>query len=232
MEDLIAQIRKDIIALADKQTKEKIIKLTSGAKCYGVTVPKLRQLAKEYKCKLKNIDYESLLKTADKLFADKNREEILFIIFLLSNYNKEKENISWYRISRWIKHIDNWETCDQLSSNIVTDIIIKNIELSKELEALATSDNFWLRRFAIATVANMNHGGRQYPILTFDISKILLTDKEKMVIKAVGWAIREISKDCPNETIKFLNENENIISKSLLKESTELLPPKDKKQYL
>jgi hypothetical protein len=44
MEKLIDQIRNDIIALADKETKDKIIRLTSGAKCYGVAVPKLRHL--------------------------------------------------------------------------------------------------------------------------------------------------------------------------------------------
>ena len=50
----------------------------------------------------------------------------------------------------------------------------------------------------------------------------------RSVTKAVGWAIREISKKCPEETFAFLKENLEIIPKRLLKESSELLPEKEK----
>ena len=189
---IIKEIRKDIIALSDVATKEKVIRLTSGAKCYGVTVPKLRGLAKEYK--KRNIDFAEILPIASDFFENENREEILFAVFLLALYKKDKLQISWNTILQWLDHLDNWETCDQLSSCIVVDILLKKNDFVKDLTTLAKSDNLWKRRFAVSSMANLNHGGRQFKEETQIIINLLQNEKEPMVKKAVDWALKEINK--------------------------------------
>jgi 3-methyladenine DNA glycosylase AlkD len=188
--NMIDQIRKDIIALSDAETKEKIIRLTSGAECYGVTVPNLRKLAKDYK--KRNIDFAEILNLANECFENRNREEILFAVFLLSGYKKERLQITWDTVLQWLNHVDNWETCDQLSTCIAVDILLRKNDFVKDLEALAKSGNLWKRRFAAATMANLNHGGRQFPQETLAIVQLLQNDKEPMVKKAVLWAKKEI----------------------------------------
>ena len=228
--EYVNKIRNLLVESADELTKEKVLKLTSGVKCIGVSVPKIRQLAKDFKAEFVNLDFDIVCEIADQFFKEECREEILFSIFIVAQQKKDFNKIDWKRISIWLKHIDNWETCDQLSGNVVTPIIVKNPNLLKELFELTKSENKWERRFAVATVANINHGGRAFPKETFWICKPLLTDKETVVTKAVGWAIREISKKCPEETLDFLKENLGIIPKRLLKESSELLPEKAKKE--
>jgi 3-methyladenine DNA glycosylase AlkD len=184
--EYISKIRNLLIESADELTKEKALKLTSGVKCIGVTVPEIRQIAKDFKAKFPNLDFAVICEIADRFFKDECREEILVAIFILAQRKKDFNKINWERISIWLKHIDNWETCDQLSSNVVTPIIVKNPDLLKKLFELTKSGNKWERRFAVATVANINHGGRAYPKETFLICESLLTDKETVVIKAVG----------------------------------------------
>jgi 3-methyladenine DNA glycosylase AlkD len=222
--ECINRIRNLLIESADELTKEKVLRLTSGVKCIGVSVPDIRQLAKNCKIEFSNLDFGIVCEIADQFFKAECREEILVVIFIIAQQKKDFSKIGWERISNWLKHIDNWETCDQLSSNVVTPIMVKNPELLKKLVELTKSGNKWERRFAAATVANINHGGRAYPKETFLICKPLLSDKETVVTKAVGWAIREISKKCPEETFDFLKENLQIIPQRLLKESSELLP--------
>lgn len=222
----IDKIRSFLIESADEITKEKVLRLTSGAKCVGVPVPKIRQIAKDFKVEFSKLDFDFICEIADKFFEDECREEILFAIFIVAQQKKNLTKIDWERINLWLNHLDNWETCDQLSSNIVTPIIVKNSDLLKALFQLTKSDNRWKRRFAVATIANINHEGRAYPKETFWITKPLLADNEIVVTKAVGWAIREVSKKCPEKTFDFLKENIDIIPKRLLKESSELLPEK------
>ena len=188
---IIEDIRKDIIALSDGETKEKVIRLTSGAKCYGVTVPKLRWLAKEYK--KRNLDFVDILAIASDFFENRNREEILFAVFLLALYKNDKRQISWNTVLQWLDHLDNWETCDQLSSCIVVDILLTKNDFVHDLVPLAKSDNVWKRRFAAATVANLNHGGRQFKEETQTIVNLLQNEKEPIVKKAVVWALKEIT---------------------------------------
>lgn len=144
-----------------------------------------------------------------------------------SLYKKEIHTIPWNKIDKWLNYIDNWKTCDQLAI-IVALVMVKNPTLLEGLHHLTASENKWKRRFAVATISNMNHAGRQYPEETFIICKNLLVDKEQVVSKAVGWALREISKKCPEQTVEFLNQNKTIISKKLLGKSVELLPEKQK----
>ncbi len=219
----INEIRHLLSESSDEPTKEKILRLTSGSKCIGVTVPKIRQIAKSYKTDNKP-DFDLVCDMADSLFVDECREDILFAIFLMSLYKKEFRTVSWDKIDGWLYHVDNWETCDQLSSNIVAPMIVNNPTLTDKLLSLSKSSDKWKRRFAAATVANMNHGGHQYPEETFVVCRNLLSDKEQVVSKAVGWALREIGKKCPQQTFDFLNRNKTIITKKLLKESSELLP--------
>jgi len=226
--EYIHKIRNLLIESADELTKEKVLRLTSGVKCIGVSVPKIRQFAKDFKDEFANLDFRIVCEIADRFFEKECREEILFAIFIIAQQKKNFNKIDWAQIEMWLKHIDNWETCDQLSGNVVTPIIVKNPDLLEKLFELTGSENKWERRFAVATVANINHGGRAYPKETFWICRPLLTDKETVVTKAVGWAIREISKKCPEETFDFLKENLGIIPKRLLKESSELLPEKEK----
>jgi Predicted DNA alkylation repair enzyme len=224
------KIRNLLIESADELTKEKVLRLTSGVKCIGVSVPKIRQIAKDFKVEFANLDFGLICEIADRLFKEECREEILIAIFIIAQQKKNFSKLGWERITIWLKHIDNWETCDQFSGNVVTPIIVKNPDLLKKLFELTKSENKWKRRFAAATVANINHEGRAYPKETFWICSPLFTDKETVVTKAVGWAIREISKKCPEETFGFLKENLAIIPKRLLKESSELLPEKEKNE--
>ena len=228
--EYINKIQNLLMKSADELTKEKVLRLTSGVKCIGVSVPKIRQIAKDFKVEFSNLDFGIVCEIADQLFKEECREEILVAIFLIAQQKKNFNKIGWERINIWLKHIDNWETCDQLSSNIVTPMIVKNPDLLKKLFELTKSENKWERRFAVATVANINHEGRVYPKETFLVCKPLLSDKETVVTKAVGWAIREISKKCPEETLDFLKENTKIIPKRLLKEASELLPEKAKNE--
>jgi len=226
--EYIYKIRNLLIESADELTKEKVLRLTSGVKCVGVSVPKIRQLAKDFKDEFANLNFRIVCEIADRFFEEECREEILLAIFMIAQQKKNFNKIDWARIEMWLKHIDNWETCDQLSGNVATPMMVKNPDLLEKLFELTSSENKWERRFAVATVANINHGGRAYPKETFWICSPLLTDKEAVVTKAVGWAIREISKKCPKETFNFLKENLGIIPKRLLKESSELLPEKEK----
>lgn len=202
-------LRDRLAAAADEKCREKAERLTSGAKCLGVTVPQIRTTAKELKKEWSEVDFETLCQVADLCFENECREEILCAIFLLALHKKRLNEIKWNRINRWTLHLDNWETCDQLSSNILTPILLNNTNPFMPLEQMALSANKWERRLSAATAANLNHGGRTYPTETFRICQQLLTDKEPMVNKAVDWALREICQKPPEEVTSLLKQNKN-----------------------
>jgi len=99
------------------------------------------------------------------------------------------------------------------------------------LTKLALSKNLWHRRAAILTTFYFIKKGRPQEILR--LAKILLTDKEDLIHKAVGWMLREVGKNCGQEILeKFLRQYKNQMPRTMLRYAIERLPAEKKKFYL
>jgi 3-methyladenine DNA glycosylase AlkD len=62
---------------------------------------------------------------------------------------------------------------------------------------------------------------------------MLIADRDDMVIKAMSWALRELSKRDPNAVRRFLNERHDVIAARVMREvrnklSTGLKNPKQR----
>jgi len=218
------EIKTILRQAADEKIRKKIEHWASGTKCIGFLVPRIRELSKAFSQKNTHLTIEETCAVMDSLADEKCREEILFGVFLLARFKKKVWSIPWEKINRWLDAVDNWETCDQLASNIAAPIVVHHLPQIEQLKQIARSPDFWKRRFAAAVAANINHGGGQFPGETLAICKILLADEERMVTKAVAWAIREASKKSPDLVFDFLKANRKNISARLLNESSEKLP--------
>lgn len=68
--------------------------------------------------------------------------------------------------------------------------------------------------------------------LTLNIANMLLKDKEDLIHKATGWALREVGKKDQKILKDFLNTNINKMPRTTLRYSIERLPIKDRKYYM
>ena len=144
-------------------------------------------------------------------------------IFLLARHKKHLREIQWSAIDGWLDHIDNWETCDQLASNVVAAAVAANADLRAPLRGLTRSPNAWRKRFAVATAASLNQHGRFFPELTLTICQDLMAEGNPAIRKVVGWALRELSKKSEDIAFEFLWEHRRNMPRSLLREASEKL---------
>ena len=151
-------------------------------------------------------------------------------IFILGRFGKKVSQITWIRIQSWLDTLNNWETCDQLASNVVGAVVAANLTLVDQLLELTASSNPWKRRFALATASELNHKGRTHPKETFRICEPLVGDTEPTVRKALGWALKEASKHAPDQVFTFLLSHRDKIHSSALRDAAEKLSPDQKTQ--
>ena len=117
---------------------------------------------------------------------------------------------------------------DNSNHHIVGDYLMD--KKKAPLYRLAKSEDLWERRIAIlATFYFIKHGKYEE---TLKIAKILLTDKEDLIHKAVGWMLREIGKRDMIFEEMFLKQHYKEMPRTMLRYAIEKFPEPKRQKYL
>ena len=85
----------------------------------------------------------------------------------------------------------------------------------------ATSRDRWWRRTAVASTVALNNkarGGRGDTERTLMVCEMLVADRDDMVVKALSWALRELSKRDPKSVSSFLQKYEGLLAARVVRE--------------
>jgi 3-methyladenine DNA glycosylase AlkD len=190
----------------------------------GVRVPDLRKLVKEYQ--------DITIKEVMQLLKSSIHEKRLFaLLILVSKYSKGNETLKKRIYELYLqntKFINSWDLVDGSAQHIVGAFLM---DKSKEpIYRLAKSNSLWERRIAIlSTFHFIKHDNYSE---TLKISKILLTDEQDLIHKAVGWMLREIGKRHISTEEMFLKKYYKRMPRTMLRYAIEKFPESKRKKYL
>ncbi len=191
----------------------------------GITVPKQRQVAKEFG----NLSFIHIKKLLKSKIHEHRLVALLILIDQYERAHKEqfKKAIYQFYLSNTI-FINNWDLVDLSADKIVGDFLRNNDK--KILLKLVESQNLWERR--IAMLATFNFIKHRRPDWTLKLAKMLLSDQHDLIHKAVGWMLREVGKRCGEKIlIGFLNQHNNKMPRTMLRYAIERLPKKLRLKY-
>jgi 3-methyladenine DNA glycosylase AlkD len=100
-----------------------------------------------------------------------------------------------------------WDTVDGLGSVAVSPLTDK-FGCEKLIESWNTSTNIWLNRAAI-----QHQRGRRYETdnkLILRYCDVHSDSKEFFIVKAIGWALRDMAKVSPREVREFLKSHPDL----------------------
>jgi 3-methyladenine DNA glycosylase AlkD len=126
------------------------------------------------------------------------------------------------------RFINSWDLVD-VSAPVIVGGYLEDKD-REVLERLARSNDLWERRIAvISTFAFIKRG---HVSETLKISRILLSDTEDLIHKAVGWMLREVGKQDPKAALKFLSRYHTFMPRTMLRYAIERLPEAQRRSYL
>jgi 3-methyladenine DNA glycosylase AlkD len=195
-----------------------------GDKFIGVTVPTIRTIAKRY-TDIELTEAEAILKSPI------HEERFLALVLFVQRFKKSEEKDRRKIYQSYLAHtqyINNWDLVDTSAEHIVGAFLYDKDK--KPLFALAKSKSLWERR--VAVIATFYFIRRNRFDETLELAHMLLTDREDLIHKAVGWMLREIGKrDMSAEEI-FLKKYHPVMPRVMLRYAIEKFPEPKRKEYL
>jgi 3-methyladenine DNA glycosylase AlkD len=126
------------------------------------------------------------------------------------------------------QYINNWDLVD-LSAVYIVGTFLK-AKSKKPLYTLATSNNLWERRIAILATFYFIREGEFTEALK--IARMLLSDNEDLIHKAVGWMLREVGKRHLATEEAFLKKYYKKMPRTMLRYAIEKFPEAKRQRYL
>ena len=176
----------------------------------GVTVPNIREVAKEFK----DINIDIIEKL---IHSPWHEMRMCALLILVNNSKKEvtKDTFEFYLSQT--KYINNWDLVDLSAPQIVGKFLLK-----KERDIiyrLAESDLLWDNRIAIVSTLTFIRNNDLDD--TYKLSLKMMNHKHDLVHKAIGWMLREAGKRDAKRLYNFVMEYKNIMPRTMLRYSIE-----------
>jgi len=210
--------------------------LKSDLNHYGVSVPDVRNLAKEW-IKKEDPSLSKLTKFSKHLWSSDWYEEKSLALFLLSYKADDLRYKHLQLFETFASQTSTWAHLDVIAVDLVGSVLEKDRSGLILLPLWIKSGNFWVRRMALLSQLKLFRVGKGNMTLFKNLVTTQLDEPEYwgkeerfFIRKAIGWVLRERSKADPESVVKFVNEYADRLSGLSYREATRNLPEKYKKQ--
>jgi 3-methyladenine DNA glycosylase AlkD len=223
--NIISRIRADLTLSVDEKTKSSYSRFfKEEVHCYGVKSSVVGKIAKDYFKEIKEEEKQKIFALSEELLQSDFCEEA-FIAFewayqLRDDYSED----DFFTFERWTEnYVNNWAKCDTLCNHSVGSFIEKFPAYIANLKNWTQSDNRWVRRAAAVTLILPARKGAFLEDI-FEISDLLLKDRDDLVQKGYGWMLKEASKSHQPEVFNYVMKNKKEMPRTALRYAIEKFP--------
>ena len=195
---MISKIIAELEFVADPIRKEASKTMfPTSMKYLGVRTPDLRVLLKNWWIEIKNWPPERLIQFAKELVNTRIFEcnQTAFELLWMN-----KTALKWLILADLVelgKNMDNWATTDTFSVMLSGWVWRENQITDSDVLNWLNYESRWWRRAAVVSTVPLNlraKGGKGDTKRTLMICEKVVSDRDDMIVKALSWALRELSK--------------------------------------
>ncbi len=175
----------------------------------------VRRLRQEFSRNLKTANAETILELVRRLMKSSNSLTRFFGTELLHYHPDAFRKVDLKELERLGRGNSDWGSVDMFAC-FLSGPAWRNHQISDEaIEKWAQSNDLWWRRTAIVSTVPLNsraRGGTGDALRTLKVCKLLVDDREEMVVKALSWALRELGKRNQTAVKNFLVEYDSSLA--------------------
>lgn len=201
-------------------------------KAYGVNMWGVEKIAKEFFKEIKEKSKKEIFEMCEELWKSGYIEESFVACNWCYSLHKNFEPKDFKIFEKWIeKYISNWASCDTFCNHTMGEFIEMYPDFVPKIKKWAKSKNLWVRRAsAVSLIVPARRG--KFLKDVFEISDILLQDKEDLVQKGYGWALKVASQAHQKEVFDYVMKNKSKMPRTALRYAIEKMPKELKQKAM
>jgi len=181
----------------------------------------LRALRREFSKRLEKPSPQLFVKLALR-FLDEAGIEYRFMAYeLICHHRATLRSLAANQLKLLGHGIDNWGAVDMFACYLAGPAWRERQVSDALIHKWARSKDRWWRRAALVSTVALNsqaRGGFGDTSRTLEVCRMLVNDRDDMVVKAMSWALRELAKRDAKAAREFLKEHENILAARVVRE--------------
>ena len=210
---MISLILSELKAASDSERKNVYkVRLPTSMEYLGLRTPQMRELFDNWWMTIKNWPPEKLIHFAKELVDTKNFEANQVAFELLWKNKAALSQLTINDLNYLGKNMDNWATTDSFCV-MLSGWAWRNNQISdNDILFWLENGNRWWRRAAVVSTVGLNlksRGGTGDTRRTLMVCKKVIHDRDDMIVKALSWALRELSKSNKRAVQNFMKKYEN-----------------------
>jgi 3-methyladenine DNA glycosylase AlkD len=175
----------------------------------------VRAVRREFSKRLSNATPRIVIDAALRLMDSPAIEHRFVAYELVSKHPEALASLGAKELEQFGQGIDSWGAVDMFACYLAGPAWREHQVPDKLIHSWARSKNRWLRRAALVSTVPLNSkargGGGDTP-RTLEVCRALLADRDDMVVKALSWALRELSKRDKEAVGQFLDEHQSVLA--------------------
>jgi 3-methyladenine DNA glycosylase AlkD len=181
----------------------------------------IRAIRREFSIRIQSLPPKTVLQLAFELIRQKSFVYRWFAYELIENHGETLGSLNVIELEKLGKGIDSWYAVDSFACGLSGQAWRERQIPDSAIHRWASSHDVWWRRAALVSTVPLNNsarGGKGDTERTLRICKMLIRDREDMVVKAVSWSLRELSKKDSASVRLFLSEHKKNLAPRVIRE--------------
>lgn len=173
----------------------------------GISAPERKWILRDVKKESRSLNKNALISLINHLWKSPYRESQYSAMLLIDANLNSFDGSDLYLAERWISRKSWWDTVDHLATHLAGEILDSSPELrNAAIGQWMSSDDIWLQRTCLLFQLFYREK------TDFELLKALIYDlqnnKEFFIQKAIGWALRQYSKQNPQAVLEFVETSQ------------------------
>ena len=181
----------------------------------------VRALRREFSKRLAKARPDFVFRLSLQLLRQEERVPRFFSYEIVQHHRETLRSLNFRRLKLLGEGISNWAAVDTFACYLAGPAWRAHQVSDGMIARWARSKDRWWRRAALVSTVPLNNkarGGTGDAARTLEICKMLVQDRDDMVVKAMSWALRELAKRDPKAVRTFIREQQAALAPRVIRE--------------